>query len=181
MINLYQGTTGKFDFEFPSYPASDWSAEFIVKLGTTSATFTATENGDAFEVKILPADSANLSVGINCYAIKLTNKADATEIAIAQTGEICVLADPLGATDSRSQFEQDLEAVDAAIRAIIEGGAVKSYEIQTQVGRRQLERMDLDQLRAHRRWLRGMIDEERVKMGKKPRMSSTKKTITYCP
>lgn len=47
-----------------------------------------------------------------------------------------------GAFDGRSQAEQDLDAVKAAIRSLINGGAVAEYRI----GNRNLRRYDLSEL-----------------------------------
>ena len=47
-----------------------------------------------------------------------------------------------GAYDGRTQTEQDLEAVNAAIRAVISGGAVQEYTI----GNRHLRKMSMADL-----------------------------------
>jgi hypothetical protein len=62
-----------------------------------------------------------------------------------------------GAFDGRSQAEQDLEAVQAAIRAIISRGA-RSYTI----GTRSYTSQDLSQLMAREAQLKAIVNRERA-------------------
>ena len=75
-----------------------------------------------------------------------TNISDSTTIEYSR-GQIEVQASLAyagtpGAFDGRSQAEQDLDAVKAAIRSLISGGAVAEYRI----GNRNLRRYDLSEL-----------------------------------
>lgn len=75
-----------------------------------------------------------------------TNISDSTTIEYSR-GQIEVQASLAyagtpGAFDGRSQAEQDLDAVKAAIRSLINGGAVAEYRI----GNRNLRRYDLSEL-----------------------------------
>lgn len=75
-----------------------------------------------------------------------TNISDSTTLEYSR-GQIEVQASLAyagtpGAFDGRSQAEQDLDAVKAAIRSLISGGAVAEYRI----GNRNLKRYDLSEL-----------------------------------
>lgn len=181
MITIHQGTTAKFSFSFPEYPPEDWDAVMIINAGAVAQQFSSTVVDGAFNIKITPEQSSNLTAGTHNFVLRVTKKTDSTEITNAKTGELFIDNDITLIADTRSRLEKDLDAVDAAITAILEGGAVHSYEIQTNVGKRSLERMSLADLRKHRMWIRGQIDEERVRLGLKPRMATMKKTFKFCP
>jgi hypothetical protein len=181
MVSIQKGTTAKFSFSFPEYPPADWDAIMIINAGAVAQQFPSTVADGSFHVKITPAQSSALHSGTHQFVLRVTKKNDSTEVANAKTGELFIENDITFISDTRTRLEKDLDAVDAAITAILEGGAVHSYEIQTNVGKRSLERMSLADLRKHRMWIRGQIDEERVRLGLKPRTASMKKTFKFCP
>lgn len=63
-----------------------------------------------------------------------------------------------GAFDGRSQAHKDLDAVDAAIRSLIGGGAVQEYRI----GNRSLKRFDLAELQVLRSRLISEVKREQA-------------------
>ena len=73
------------------------------------------------------------------------------------------------ATEEQLQnLETDLDAADAAIRAVVDGG-LHSFRIQTTVSEREYEHMDLAQLRRHRAWILREIDKCKVELGQRAR------------
>ena len=63
-----------------------------------------------------------------------------------------------GAFDGRTQAHQDLDAVDAAIRAIVSGGVVQEYTI----GNRRLKKYDLAELQVLRSRLIAEVKREQA-------------------
>jgi len=63
-----------------------------------------------------------------------------------------------GAFDGRTQAEQDLAAVQASIRALINGGAVKQYSI----GNRSLTKYDLKDLIMLESQLKAQVKREQA-------------------
>ena len=82
--------------------------------------------------------------------------------------------------DLRTQYEKDLEAVENAMRAVIDGKGVKSYRIHTNIGERELERMSLSELQEHHRWIKRMVNQERQKLGKKPLGGDQWGQVRFC-
>lgn len=137
METITKGTSAKYSLDAGDFDPSSDSAEFIVRQGTNVHTFDMEadpDNESAFLADLAPADTTSITGrGEHCWFFRVTSGGDVT---ILDQGRIWVAPDPADAADDRTQFEQDLEALDAAIRAKISGGAVREYEIHTQVGRR---------------------------------------------
>ncbi len=150
MTPIYQNTTAAFNLGVPGCPPPAWTYELILKGNCATRTFAA---GDSGEVRL---SASRATCG------------DTGEVGIVRRCELAVLPDPAGDCCGKTQSQLDLEAVDEAIRALVAGGAVQSYSIQTTVGQRQLTRMSLDELRKHRRWLVSRVNKERAAMGLKP-------------
>lgn len=138
-------------------------------------------DGDGgFEVNLTAVQTASLSVGVLDFAVIAETE---EEKHVLQSGRLEIKEDPTLPGDKRSAAEKDLEAVEKAIRAIIEGGAVQSYQIQTTVGSRQLTRMTLEELEKLRTRLRrsaGILSNNRWRPirtclgGHQPRRKGTK-------
>lgn len=165
---ITRGTTAKFDWYGSDYDPAVDTAELILKRLTDSQSYTMAADPDdsaQFLVKLTPTETLALDcVGVWSWFVRITVAAG--DVTIADRGEIFVAGDPTQPFDDRTEFERDLENVDAAIRKIIEGGAVQSYQVHTLVGQRHLQRMTLEELRNHRRWLQGQIDRENQLLGK---------------
>ncbi len=125
---------------------AEWDLKYFFRKTSGVAadviTVVGTADGDSWTFSNLFA--ANLTPGTYYWAAKVVNKADTTIIKTKAQGQVTMVASILDATtfEGRSQARQDLEAVQAAIRAIIAGGAVQSYT----VGIRQLQKMRMEDL-----------------------------------
>jgi len=168
MTTFYRGSTIPLEFAHDDFPKADWTARLIIKGVATASEFDATADPDEekFTVTLTTIESKAIPVGIHQIAYRYENVGG--EVSFVPGCEVSFLAAPNEAGDTRSQWEIDLEATDAAIRAKITGGAVEEYEIQTTVGQRSLKNMSLDDLRTHRRWVLGRVNQERRAAGKKP-------------
>jgi hypothetical protein len=123
-----------------------WSLSYFLRSATAGAglTVASTAYGSGWQTTISAASSAGLAAGAYYWQARATSGA---QVITAGSGSLTVLAalnytgSPT-AFDGRSQARQDLDAVQAAIRSLISGGAVKRYTI----GSRQLERFGLAEL-----------------------------------
>ena len=111
-----------------------------------SATVTGTASGAGWSFTIDAATSAGFDAGAWYFQAVATAISDGAKTTLG-AGSLTVLpslsySGTAGAFDGRSQAEQDLDAVTAAIRALMTGGAVREYRI----GERQLARYSLTEL-----------------------------------
>lgn len=101
---------------------------------------------DGWKVTLTAATTAAMDVGDWYFQAVATNLSDSTVIELGRGGfaveaSLAYSGTP-DAYDGRSQLQKDLDAVQAAIRAIISGGAVAEYRI----GTRNLKRFELTEL-----------------------------------
>ena len=168
MTRFYRGSTIPLEFTHSYLSKANWTAKLVLKGATSSQTFDAVADPEEekFTVSISAVDSAQIAVGV--YQIHYRYENGDGEITFRSGCEVNFLPAPTEDGDQRSQAEKDLEAIDAAIRAKVAGGAVEEYEIHTTVGQRSVRNMSLEDLRVHRRWVIGQVDRERVAAGKRP-------------
>jgi hypothetical protein len=126
--------------------STTWTLTTYLRNATAGngLTVVASSYGTGWESTISAATSAGLAVGEWSWGARATNGSQAITIA---SGSLTILralnyTGTAGALDARSQARQDLDAVQAAIRALVSGGAVKSYTI----GSRRLEKFTLAEL-----------------------------------
>ena len=182
MERYYLGDTITAHFHLCEYLNTEWTGVLYLKrlCNTVTATLSASaEDENGFSAMINPSDQSTLEAGIYSFIVRLTN-IDTGEVKTVKSQKALLLPDPSEACDQRTQYEKDLAKVDEAMRAIVEGGGVSRYRIHTVAGERELERMRLDDLRAHRKRLAGQVDKERVAMGLKPKSGDRYRTIKYC-
>lgn len=120
------------------YLRSNIAAEGVTASGV------AYNNG--WKVTLAAATTAEMDAGNWYFQAVATNLSDSTIIELGR-GSFAVEASlsysgTPGAYDGRSQLQQDLDAVQAAIRTIISGGAVAEYRI----GNRNLKKFELTEL-----------------------------------
>ena len=109
-----------------------------------TATGVAYQSG--WQVTLAATTTEAMDAGDWYFQAVATNLTDSTVLELGRGGftveaSLAYSGTP-GAFDGRSQLQQDLDAVKAAIRAIISGGAVAEYRI----GNRNLKRFDLTEL-----------------------------------
>ena len=139
--------------------SATWTLTYYLRTNTASegATVVGTAYGTGWEFTIATGTSAGFDAGdwywqaIATYSgEKITLGAGQLEVlqALSYTGAP-------GAIDGRSQAETDLEAVQAAIRAIVAGGA-KQYSI----GNRAFTKLDLSELMERESRLKAEVKRE---------------------
>jgi hypothetical protein len=124
----------------------DYVLTYFLRTNTASegATVVGSAYGTGWEFTISAATSADFDAGDWFWQAIATQGSDKITLGAGQLQVLAALSytGAPGAIDGRSQIQKDLEAVQAAIRALIAGGAVQQYSI----GNRQLSRYQLSQL-----------------------------------
>lgn len=124
--------------------------------GAVSLTLTAVAEGSGWRTTLSTANSDTLSAGTYYWQAVATKTGARVTLG---SGQLQVKPN-LGAIsqtyDGRSQAQQDLDAVQAALRALVQGGA-KSYTI----GTRSMTKLDIPDLLALESRLKAMVKRER--------------------
>ena len=140
----------------------DWTLEYFLRTNTASeghiATGTQYQNSTGWQFTISATDSAGFAAGNWFWVARAFKSSDVFEIG---SGELVVkqslqYTGTPAAIDNRTQTEIDLDAVTAAIRAIIADKAAK-YSI----GGRSFERINLPELRAREAELKARVFSEK--------------------
>jgi hypothetical protein len=124
-----------------------------------SATGVAYENG--WRVTLPAATSATMNASPSWYFQALLTAVSDGAVTEYSRGQIEVLASLVysgtpAAFDGRTQAQKDLDAVQAAIRSLMTGGATQEYRI----GNRSLKRYDLTELLALESRLKAVVARE---------------------
>jgi len=124
-----------------------------------SATGVAYENG--WRVTLAAATSTGMDASPNWYFQALLTAISDGAVTEYSRGQIEVQASLAysgtpGAFDGRTQAQKDLDAVQAAIRSLMAGGATQEYRI----GNRSLKRYDLAELLALESRLKAVVARE---------------------
>ncbi len=142
--------------------SSSWTLTYYLRTNTASegATVVGTSEGAGWQFTIAAGTSAGFDAGQWYWQALATSGADKLTIG---SGQLQVLAGlsytgAPGAFDGRSQAQKDLDAVQAAIRSIISGGAVAEYTI----GSRRLKKMEMADLLALESNLKASVKREQA-------------------
>lgn len=134
---------------------------FRLNTAGEGVTATGTVYGDGWRVTIPAATSANMDASTGWYFQAVLTALVGGAISEYSRGQIEVQASLAyagtpGAFDGRTQAQKDLDAVQAAIRSLMSGGAVQEYRI----GSRNLKRYDLPDLLALESQLKATVVRE---------------------
>ena len=135
---------------------------YYLRTNTASegATAVGVVDGSGWKTSLPASTTSNFDAGTWYFQAVATAIADGSKTTLG-TGQIEVLpslsyAGTPGAFDGRSQAEKDLDAVTAAIRSLMSGGAVQEYRI----GTRSLKRFDLAELLVLQSRLKAQVARE---------------------
>lgn len=144
---LWRDEPGRDALQRPISPSTH-SLTYYLRTNTNAegASVTGVADGDSWLFTIPSATSAGFDVGTWYFQAVATANADQAKTTMG-AGQITVqpalsYSGTPGAFDGRSQAQKDLDAVTAAIRSLMSGGAVQEYRI----GGRSLKRYDLSDL-----------------------------------
>jgi hypothetical protein len=128
--------------------SSTWTLTYYLRTNTASegATVVGTAFGQGWELTIAATTSAGFDAGTWFWQAIATAGSDKVTVGAGQLTVQAALnyTGTPGAFDGRSQAQKDLDAVQAAIRSIVSGGAVAEYTI----GSRRLKKMEMSDLLA---------------------------------
>ena len=163
---IYAGTTIKWRDDAAVGPlnesitSADWTLTYYLRTNTASEghTVAGTSYGTGWEFTISATDSAGFDAGDWFFYAEASKGSEKFTLG---NGQLEVLASlsytgQPGAFDGRTQAEKDLDAVTAAIRAII---ADKAAEYS--IGNRTFKRVDLAELRTRESQLNYIVNLER--------------------
>jgi hypothetical protein len=126
--------------------SSTWTLTYFLRTNTASegATVVGVAYGTGWEFTIAAATSADFDAGEWYWQAQATSGSDKVTLGAGQLQVLAALSytGTPSAVDGRSQAQQDLDAVQAAIRAIVAGGVAKEYTI----GNRNLKKYDMADL-----------------------------------
>ena len=140
----------------------DWTLEYYLRTNTSSEGHTATgtqySESTGWQFTITATDSAGFSAGNWFWSARAFKSGKVFEIG---NGELLVkqslqYTGTPAAIDNRTQNEKDLDAVTAAIRAMVEDKA-QEYSI----GNRTFKRIDLDKLENLQAKLKSRVASEK--------------------
>lgn len=126
--------------------------------GATALDLTAVADGSDFLTTIDETQSQSLTPGINFFQCYATSNGKRQIVGAGQITVVANLATVTTAYDGRSQTQKMLDAVNAAILAIAEGGAVQSYSIKG----RSLSKMPISELLTLRDRLKVQLVREKA-------------------
>ena len=126
--------------------SSSWTLTYYLRTNTASegATVVGTAYGSGWELSIAAGTSGAFDAGTWFWQAIATAGSDKVTVGAGQLTVQAALnyTGTPGAFDGRSQAQKDLDAVQAAMRSIIAGGAVAEYSI----GSRRLKKMEMADL-----------------------------------
>lgn len=155
------GDTVTWRDRFIVWNPRDYSLSWAIR-GSTALDLVAVGDGEEFVTRIHQSESSTLIYGTYFYQAYITDLVEGDRTTVGQ-GSITVGANltSLESFDGRTSAAKMLAAVEAAIKARLEGGAVDSYEIRG----RSLARSPLPGLIALRQQLRIEVAREQSAAG----------------
>ncbi len=140
--------------------SSDYTLTYWLRYNAASegATVVGTAYGTGWQFSIAAATSVNFDAGTWYWQAVATKTGSTITLGSGQSTVLAALnySGTPGALDGRSQAQKDLDAVQAAIRAIVSGGVAKEYTI----GNRSLKKYDLTDLLALETKLKADVNRE---------------------
>jgi len=126
--------------------SGSWTLTYYLRTNTASegATVVGTAYGSGWELSIAAGTSSGFDAGTWFWQAIATAGSEKVTVGAGQLTVLAALnyTGTPGAFDGRSQAQKDLDAVQAAMRSIVSGGAVAEYTI----GSRRLKKMEMADL-----------------------------------
>lgn len=140
--------------------SSAYTLTYYLRFNAASegATVVGSAYGTGWEFSIAAATSVNFDAGTWYWQAVATKTGSTITLGSGQSTVLAALSysGTPAALDGRSQAQKDLDAVQAAIRAIVSGGVAKEYTI----GNRSLKKYDLTDLLALETKLKADVNRE---------------------
>ena len=157
---IFAGDTVKWNEPAtPDYNSASWTRTVSIRhrtdadalniVGTAAA-------GGGWDFTITATQSATLGTGTVWFQDYVTAGSERFTVGTGSMEVQANVAVTTGAFDGRTQFEKDLDAIRAEMRARIEGGSVQEYSI----GNRSLKKMPMADLIALETKLKADVSRE---------------------
>ena len=141
--------------------SASWTLTYYLRTNTASegASVVGSADGTGWTFTLAAATSAGFDAGDWYWQAIATSGSEKVTLGAGQLEVLAALeySGTPSAFDGRSQAQQDLDAVQAAIRAIISGGA-KQYSI----GSRSFTKLDLGELMERESKLKAEVKREQM-------------------
>ena len=158
----WRDNAGRDNLGEPISSGGGWTLTYYLRTNTASegATVTGTAYGTGWEFLIAQGTSTGFDAGQWYWQAEATKSGEHVTLGAGQLEVLPGLsyAGQPSAFDGRTQAQKDLEAVQAAIRTMISGGAVAEYTI----GNRRLKKMELADLLALESSLKASVKREQA-------------------
>ena len=124
-----------------------WAMKFYIRTNSSSGlTTTGSTYGTGWEFTLSASDTAPLTAGDYYWQCEVSKGSDKYSVG---TGSLLIqqslaYTGGVSSIQEKSQVEQDLDAVQSAIRTLVSGGVIKEYSI----GGRSLKKYELSDLMA---------------------------------
>lgn len=142
----WRDVAGADAFGSPVSSGAGWTLTYYLRFDKNNegATVIGTTYGQGWEFTISQATSTTFDAGQWYWQAEATKSGEHITLGAGQLEVLAGLsyAGTPAAFDGRSQAQQDLDAVQAAIRALVSGGVVQEYTI----GNRRLKKYELSDL-----------------------------------
>jgi len=140
--------------------SSDYTLTYYLRFNAASegATVVGTAYGTGWQFSIAAATSVNFDAGTWYWQAVATKTGSTITLGSGQSTVLAALSysGTPAALDGRTQAQKDLDAVQAAIRSLLNNGIVKEYTI----GNRSLKKYDLPDLLALETKLKADVNRE---------------------
>lgn len=156
---IFAGDTVKWNEPAtPDYNSASWTrtVSFRHRTDADVLNIEGTAAGNGWDFTISATQSATLGTGTVWFQDYVTAGSERFTIATGSMEVQANVAVTTGAFDGRTQFEKDLDAIRAEMRARIEGGSVQEYSI----GNRSLKKMPMADLIAMESKLKADVARE---------------------
>lgn len=131
------------DTDLEDVTSSEWTLTYYLR-GPATLDVQGVAFAGGWNFSITTAQSATLTAGAYSFSAVATKTGERKTLGSGSLTVAPNIASAGAGFDGRSQAKKDLDAVQAAIRTIISGGAVQSYSI----GNRSLSKMPMADLLA---------------------------------
>lgn len=158
----WRDVAGRDNFGNPVSSGDGWALYYYLRTNTANegATVTGSAFGNGWEFLISQATSAGFDAGQWYWQAEARKSGEHITLGAGQLEVLPGLnyAGSPGAFDGRTQSQKDLDAVQAAIRAMVSGNAVAEYTI----GNRRLKKLEMADLLALESQLKASVKREQA-------------------
>lgn len=137
--------------------SGSWTLKYDFRQASVTLSVTATASGSGWKTSLSATQSATFAAGVAYFQAYATKASERVTLGSGQVTFLKNLAASTTPYEGRSQAQQDLDAVQAAMRSMYSGGAVQEYSI----GGRSVRKIALTELITMESQLKVQVARER--------------------